>query len=123
MLTIAIPQLIHVANALIVPVRLGVCRPAAPFSRLTSDYTASNDDTNIGEELFDVEPLPRRSSTPLSVTEATDLTHSHVTRDRLDSESILDSQVEHLEVADPQPSEDVGELHDIEVCFSIYRAL
>ena len=114
MLTIAIPELIRVANSLIAPVRLGVCRPAAPFSCLTSDY-AGNDEANIGEELFDVEPLPRRPSTPLSINEAAEDTRGHMSRDRLDSELAMDNQVEHLEVADPQPSGDVGELHEIEV--------
>lgn len=104
------------ANSLIAPVRLGVCRPAAPFSYLISGEQSSSDEPTIGEELFDVEPLPRRPSTPSSITGATGTGRNQVMRHRLDSESMIDRQVEQLEVADPQPSGDVGELHDIEVC-------
>ena len=106
---IAIPELIHMANSLITPVRLGVCRPAGPYSFLTSDNTTSNDEPSIGEELFNIEPIHRRPSTPSSEP-------TRVPRDRFDSDLLPDSQVEQLEVADPQPSGDVGELHDIEVC-------
>ena len=115
LLHVAIPELIRMANSLIAPVRLGVCRPAAPFSCLTSDYGTANDEATIGEELFDVEPLPRRPSTPSSVTEATHTARNHVSRAHLDSESTIERHIEQLEVADPQPSGDVGELHDIEV--------
>ncbi|XP_028405111.1 E3 ubiquitin-protein ligase UBR5-like isoform X2 [Dendronephthya gigantea] len=108
MVTIAIPELLNMANSLIAPVRLGVCRPAGPFSYLTSDNTTSNDEPSIGEELFNIEPLRRRPSTPSSEP-------TRVPRNRLDSDLIPDSQVEQLEVADPQLSGDVGELHDIEV--------
>ena len=96
------------ANSLIAPVRLGVCRPAGPFSYLTSDNTTSSDEPSIGEELFNTEPMRRRPSTPSSEP-------ARVVRNRLDSDMIQDSQVEQLEVGDPQPSGDVGELHDIEV--------
>ena len=114
MLMIAIPELIHMANSLIAPVRLGVCRPAGPFSYLTSESTTSNDEPSIGEELFNIEPMRRRPSTPSSEPR-------RVPRDRLDSDLLPDSQVEQLEVADPQPSGDVGELHDIEVCLGVDR--
>lgn len=117
LLTIAIPELVHIANSLIAPVRLGVCRPAGPFSYLISDNTTGSDEPNIGEELFNIEPMRRRSSTPSLVAEST---RGPVTRDRLDSDLIRDSQVEQLEVADPQPSGDVGELHDIEVHLGLY---
>jgi hypothetical protein len=113
MLMIAIPELIHMANSLIAPVRLGVCRPAGPFSYLTSDNTTSNDEPSIGEELFNIEPMRHRPFTPSSEP-------TRVSRDRLDSDFIPDSQVEQLEVGDPQPSGDVGELHDIEVCLGLY---
>lgn len=104
------------ANSLIAPVRLGICRPAGPFSFLTSDNATGNDEPTIGEELFNIEPMRRRSSTPSSVSEST---RGRLPRDRLDSDLISDSQVEQLEVADPQPSGDVGELHDIEVCLRL----
>ena len=99
------------ANSQIAPVRLGVCRPAGPFSYLTSDNTTSNDEPSIGEELFNIEPMRRRPSTPSSEPRS-------ILRSRLDSDLVPDSQVEQLEVGDPQPSGDVGELHDIEVCLS-----
>ena len=109
MLMIAVPELLNMANSLIAPVRLGVCRPAGPFSYLTSDNTTSSDEPSIGEELFNIEPLRRRPSTPSSEP-------SRAPRNRLDSDLIPDPRVEQLEVADPQLSGDVGELHDIEVC-------
>lgn len=111
MLMIAIPELIQMANSLIAPVRLGVCRPAGHFSYLISDNTTSSDEPAVGEELFNAQPMRRRAST--SSTEP-----PRVSMERRDSDLIIDSQVEHLEVADPQLSGDVGELHDIEVCLA-----
>ena len=46
--------------------RLGICRPAQPFSLLSSTLEA----TQASEDLFTVEPLPMRPSTPSSVEEA-----------------------------------------------------
>lgn len=63
--TIAIPELVQVADAILAPVRLGICRPAQPFSLLSSTLEA----TQASEDLFTVEPLPMRPSTP-SVEEA-----------------------------------------------------
>ena len=64
--TIAIPELVQVADAILAPVRLGICRPAQPFSLLSSTLEA----TQASEDLFTVEPLPTRPSTPSSVEEA-----------------------------------------------------
>lgn len=64
--TIAIPELVQVADAILAPVRLGICRPAQPFSLLSSTLEA----TQASEDLFTVEPLPMRPSTPSSVEEA-----------------------------------------------------
>lgn len=113
LLSIAVPELIRMANSLIVPVRLGVCRPAGPFTSLTSEGTSSNDEPSIAEELFNIEPMRHRSSSTPSFES------TRVARQRLDSDLLPDSQMEQLEVGDPQPSGDVGELHDIEVRFSM----
>lgn len=64
--TLAIPELVQVADALLAPVRLGICLPAQPFSLLSSTLDA----TQASEDLFTVEPLSmQRSSTPSSVEE------------------------------------------------------
>ena len=73
--TIAISELVQTADSLLAPVRLGVCRPAQPFSMVSSTIEA----TQASEELFSVEPLPLRPSTPSSVEEAPtqERHHSH----------------------------------------------
>lgn len=63
--TLAIPELVQVADALLAPVRLGICLPAQPFSLLSSTLEA----TQASEELFTVEPLSKRPSTISSVEE------------------------------------------------------
>lgn len=64
--TLAIPELVQVADALLAPVRLGICLPAQPFSLLSSTLDA----TQASEDLFTVEPLSmQRPSTPSSVEE------------------------------------------------------
>lgn len=64
--TLAIPELVQVADALLAPVRLGICLPAQPFSLLSSTLDA----TQASEDLFTVEPLSmHRPSTPSSVEE------------------------------------------------------
>ncbi|KAK2568064.1 E3 ubiquitin-protein ligase UBR5 [Acropora cervicornis] len=63
--SLAIPELVKVADALLAPVRLGICLPAQPFSLLSSTLEA----TQSSEDLFTVEPLSMRTSTPSSVEE------------------------------------------------------
>ena len=63
--TFAIPELVQVADALLAPVRLGICLPAQPFSLLSSTLEA----TQASEDLFTVEPLSMRPSTPSSIEE------------------------------------------------------
>ena len=63
--TLAIPELVQVADALLAPVRLGICLPAQPFSLLSSTLEA----TQTSEDLFTVEPLSLRPSTPSAVEE------------------------------------------------------
>ncbi|XP_068706016.1 E3 ubiquitin-protein ligase UBR5-like [Montipora foliosa] len=63
--TLVIPELVQVADALLAPVRLGICLPAQPFSLLSSTLEA----TQSSEDLFTVEPLSMRSPTPSSVEE------------------------------------------------------
>lgn len=113
--TIAIPELIQTADALLAPVRLGVCRPAQPFSLATTTSEA----THITEELFTVEPLPLRPSTPSSVEEfphperpPTRRGRSHRSRRRrVQSASHDQLPQEEQQVGEPQVAEDV------EVCF------
>ena len=76
--TIAIPELVQVADAILAPVRLGICRPAQPFSLLSSTLEA----TQASEDLFTVEPLPMRPSTPSSVEEASTQERPNVQRVR-----------------------------------------
>lgn len=63
--TLAIPELVQVADALLAPVRLGICLPAQPFSLLSSTLEA----TQTSEDLFTVEPLSMRPSTPSAAEE------------------------------------------------------
>ena len=63
--TLAIPELVQVADALLAPVRLGICLPAQSFSLLSSTLEA----TQASEDLFTVEPLSMRPATPSSVEE------------------------------------------------------
>ncbi|XP_035208848.1 E3 ubiquitin-protein ligase UBR5-like isoform X3 [Stegodyphus dumicola] len=58
LITIAVEELCETADALIAPVRLGVARPTAPFSLVSS----SNDAVHGSEELFAVDPMMTRSS-------------------------------------------------------------
>lgn len=55
---LAIPELVQAADSLLAPVRLGVCRPAQPFSLVSSTLVA----TQASEEIFSVEPLPLKSA-------------------------------------------------------------
>ncbi|CAG5118736.1 unnamed protein product, partial [Candidula unifasciata] len=58
LITIAIEELCHMANALIVPVRMGVARPTAPFALVS----INSDAVQGSEELFVLDPLPPRPS-------------------------------------------------------------
>ncbi|BFZ21562.1 hypothetical protein BsWGS_24601 [Bradybaena similaris] len=58
LITIAIEELCHMANALIVPVRMGVARPTAPFALVS----INSDAVQGSEELFVMDPLPPRPS-------------------------------------------------------------
>ncbi|KAG8192530.1 hypothetical protein JTE90_015165 [Oedothorax gibbosus] len=58
LITLAVEELCETADALIAPVRLGVARPTAPFSLVTS----SNDAVHGSEELFAVDPMMSRNS-------------------------------------------------------------
>ncbi|GFU25773.1 e3 ubiquitin-protein ligase UBR5 [Nephila pilipes] len=58
LITLAVEELCETADALLAPVRLGVTRPTAPFSLVTS----SNDAVHGSEELFAVDPMMARSS-------------------------------------------------------------
>ena len=58
LINIAVEELCESANALLAPVRMGIARPTAPFN-------LSPNDSEIGKELFSVEPL-----TPKTVSSA-----------------------------------------------------
>lgn len=51
-------ELCNVAESLIVPVRMGIARPTAPFTLASTSIDA----VQGSEELFSVEPLPPRHS-------------------------------------------------------------
>ncbi|XP_072562057.1 E3 ubiquitin-protein ligase UBR5 isoform X7 [Paramormyrops kingsleyae] len=58
LLPYAVEELCNVAESLIVPVRMGVARPTAPFTLASTSIDA----VQGSEELFSVEPLPPRPS-------------------------------------------------------------
>nr|KAG5701108.1 hypothetical protein BaRGS_002584 [Batillaria attramentaria] len=62
---IAIQELCHTAMSLIIPVRLGVARPTAPFSLVSANVEA----VQGSEEVFAIDPLPPR---PASVDNTRD---------------------------------------------------
>jgi len=53
-----VEELCNVAESLIVPVRMGIARPTAPFTLASTSIDA----VQGSEELFSVEPLPPRPS-------------------------------------------------------------
>uniref|UniRef100_A0A673GPV6 E3 ubiquitin-protein ligase UBR5 n=1 Tax=Sinocyclocheilus rhinocerous TaxID=307959 RepID=A0A673GPV6_9TELE len=58
LLPYAVEELCNVAESLIVPVRIGIARPTAPFTLASTSIDA----VQGSEELFSVEPLPPRPS-------------------------------------------------------------
>ena len=58
LLPYAVEELCNVAESLVVPVRMGVARPTAPFTLASTSIDA----VQGSEELFSVEPLPPRPS-------------------------------------------------------------
>ncbi|XP_063054957.1 E3 ubiquitin-protein ligase UBR5 isoform X4 [Engraulis encrasicolus] len=58
LLPYAVEELCNVAESLIVPVRMGIARPTAPFTLASTSIDA----VQGSEELFSVEPLPPRPS-------------------------------------------------------------
>ncbi|TRY88597.1 hypothetical protein DNTS_029996 [Danionella cerebrum] len=58
LLPFAVEELCNVAESLIVPVRMGIARPTAPFTLASTSIDA----VQGSEELFSVEPLPPRPS-------------------------------------------------------------
>ena len=59
LLPIAVEELCESANALLAPVRMGIARPTAPFN-------LSPNDSEIGKELFSVEPLAPKTTSSAS---------------------------------------------------------
>lgn len=58
LINIAIEELCETADALIAPVRMGIARPTAPFSLVSTTADAIQG----SEELFSIDPLPGRST-------------------------------------------------------------
>ena len=58
LINIAIEELCEIADALISPVRLGVARPTAPFSLVSTNLDAIQG----SEELFMLDPMPTRTT-------------------------------------------------------------
>ena len=71
LINIAVEELCESANALLAPVRMGIARPTAPFN-------LSPNDSEIGKELFSVEPLTPKtvSSTPAASNRSRSRTRS-----------------------------------------------
>ncbi|XP_059176788.1 E3 ubiquitin-protein ligase UBR5-like isoform X3 [Physella acuta] len=65
LITIAIEELCQMADALIVPVRMGVARPTAPFALVS----INSDAVQGSEELFVMDPLPPRPSSADTITQ------------------------------------------------------
>ncbi|RMC15082.1 hypothetical protein DUI87_07262 [Hirundo rustica rustica] len=62
LLPYAVEELCNVAESLIIPVRMGIARPTAPFTLASTSIDAMQG----SEELFSVEPLPPRPSSDQS---------------------------------------------------------
>ena len=58
LINIAVEELCEICDSLIAPVRMGVARPTAPFSLVSSHMDA----VQGSEELFILDPLPTRST-------------------------------------------------------------
>ncbi|KAJ8394592.1 hypothetical protein AAFF_G00043950 [Aldrovandia affinis] len=71
----AVEELCNVAESLIVPVRMGVARPTAPFTLASTSIDA----VQGSEELFSVEPLPPRPS-PDQSSSSSQSTFSYIMR-------------------------------------------
>ncbi|KAJ8353856.1 hypothetical protein SKAU_G00214230 [Synaphobranchus kaupii] len=75
LLPYAVEELCNVAESLIVPVRMGVARPTAPFTLASTSIDA----VQGSEELFSVEPLPPRPS-PDQSSSSSQSTFSYIMR-------------------------------------------
>ncbi|XP_010781626.1 E3 ubiquitin-protein ligase UBR5-like [Notothenia coriiceps] len=71
LLPYAVEELCNVAESLIVPVRMGIARPTAPFTLASTSIDA----VQGSEELFSVEPLPPRPSPDQSSRSVSVLSH------------------------------------------------
>uniref|UniRef100_A0A7N8XQ82 HECT-type E3 ubiquitin transferase n=1 Tax=Mastacembelus armatus TaxID=205130 RepID=A0A7N8XQ82_9TELE len=75
LLPYAVEELCNVAESLIVPVRMGIARPTAPFTLASTSIDA----VQGSEELFSVEPLPPRPS-PDQSSSSSQTTASYIIR-------------------------------------------
>nr|XP_006821041.1 PREDICTED: LOW QUALITY PROTEIN: E3 ubiquitin-protein ligase UBR5-like [Saccoglossus kowalevskii] len=110
LINLAVEELCEIADSMILPVRMGVARPTAPFSLVNSHVDA----VHGSEELFSAEPLPLRESGSVQVTRSNRhyLPHSAAgpsqnrhsvnvvdRRDR-DEDDIVSADVEEVEVVE-----------------------
>ncbi|XP_052085872.1 E3 ubiquitin-protein ligase UBR5-like isoform X2 [Mytilus californianus] len=104
LINIAIEELCEIGNSLIAPVRMGVTRPTAPFSLVSGNIEA----VQGSEEIFNVDPLPARTSSSDTGTGSSYISHSSVlpshqsNRDPVerDDDEIMQADVEEVEVVD-----------------------
>ncbi|GIX75673.1 hypothetical protein CDAR_406353 [Caerostris darwini] len=110
LITLAVEELCETADALLAPVRLGVSRPTAPFTLVTS----SNDAVHGSEELFAVDPMMARNSggeltirtTSGLVVESQSSLGADASREREDEDPEVDvMEREVSEDQDPEESE------------------
>ncbi len=96
LINIAVEELCEIGDSLIAPVRMGVARPTAPFSLVSSHMDA----VQGSEELFILDPLPTRSS-----AEATSDTN-FISRPENPTPTIAISHVERSAERDAEHDED-----------------
>ncbi|XP_077989768.1 E3 ubiquitin-protein ligase UBR5-like [Glandiceps talaboti] len=107
LINLAVEELCEVADSLIAPVRMGVARPTAPFSLVSSHMDAIQG----SEELFSTEPLPPRQSGSGQTIHASRLymPHSNTAQSRRnegnrgrdrDDDDIVSADVEEVEVVE-----------------------
>ncbi|CAL1532111.1 unnamed protein product [Lymnaea stagnalis] len=109
LITIAIEELCQMADALIVPVRMGVARPTAPFALVS----INSDAVQGSEELFVMDPLPPRPSSADTTTQRMPIVNHRSPRHRAQPSSgqpaddeRMPVDIEEVEVVESMQVED-----------------